>query len=114
MMRGNISNIGKPIFWVMREVLFDTKGDLRADRVDWLDKVLYAIEIVVILAPNEQISDHAYYVEYKTFRSLRDAQRALKQDPRPTAIISENVDSLEDETWAFSENILFRYNISMR
>lgn len=113
-MRGNLSNIGKPIFWIMRDVLFSSKGDLRKDRTDWIDRILYVAEIIVILHPNDSISDHPYYVSYKTFRSLSDAQRGFKQDPRPIAIITEDVDSVADETWSFSENILSRYNISMR
>jgi len=114
MLRGNISDRGKPIFWIMQDVLFDSKGDLRADRADWVDRVLYVVDLIVILRPNAKISDHAYDVSYKTYRSLSDAQRSFKQDPRPIAIITEDVDSVADETWSFSENILSRYNISMR
>ena len=113
MKRGSISNKGKEIFWVMADVLF-LDGVLLPSRVDWLDKVSHVIQLVVILKPEQALSGHPYDVSYKTFRSLTDAQRALKQDSRPVCIISKDVDDMANETWSFSENILSRYNISMR
>ena len=113
MNRGMISNIAQPIFWIMHDVLFKD-GKIRDDRLDWFDRASYLIDIVVILPPKHTLMDHPYDVSYKSFRSLTDAQRALKQDPRPVCIISENTDSIADETWSFHDNILSRYNLGRK
>lgn len=114
MIRGNISNQGPQVFWIMAQVLFTADGKIREDRIDWLDRVSHVINITIILKPEQVLLDHPYYLSYKTFPQLSDAQRALKRDPRPVCIISENVDSLENETLAFSDNILSRYSINLR
>jgi hypothetical protein len=113
-MRGQISNIGSQTVWIMADVLFDSLGAIRPDRDAWLSRVLFNVDVVVILKPNRSLMDHPHYVAYRTERSLKDAQRSLKQDPRPLCIISESTNSVDAETWSFSENVLSRFNLDMR
>jgi len=113
MQRGMISNIGKMVVWVMSDVLL--AGDvLRADRADWLDRTTLVVDVVIIIKPGRPIPDLPYEVSYRVFRDLADAQRALKQDPRPMFIIAETVNDLANETWAFQDNVISRYSIGRR
>lgn len=111
--KGMLSNVGPYEFWIMSEVLL-ADGKIREDREEWLNRVTHVISIVIILKPNETLLDHPYDVSYKTFRSLSDAQRALKQDSRPVCIISDGIDDPVKETWAFSETILSQFSINVR
>lgn len=112
MQRGMISNIGKMVVWVMSDVLLQDNV-LRADRKDWLDRTTLVVDVVIIIKPGHPIPDLPYEVSYRVFRHLNDAQRALKQDPRPLFIVAE-ADDPANETWAFQDNVISRYTIGRR
>lgn len=113
MLRGAISNVGAPCVWIMREVLFTEEG-VRADRAEWLRNACLVMRVVVILKAGESVPDIDLPIEYKIFRFLEDAQRALSRDSEPVFLVTENIDDLSKETFSFTESLFSKYQMMFR
>jgi hypothetical protein len=113
MLRGNLSNSGRPLIWIMSDVLF-TDSVLRDDRSDWFTMAIDFIDIALIL-PLDATEPPTWGITYvKRFRHTRDAIEALKRDTRPLFLITSDIDDPLEDIIRFEDNILHRYNLIAR
>ncbi len=106
MKRGALGNTGAPDLWILSSVVFVKKPapwyypwaapeyTLDQEKLSWLWSISHGVRLICIWIGSQPTVSDPYFVEHRSYDSVREAVAGLRRDSRAIELITDNEEDL--------------------